>query len=145
MTTFELTRQQVAEPLFQQWRNATQKEHPYAPTGCPKADTGSLADRTDIEAIINQMLQILAGSNLTHKTILVAIHAGKLTDVIKGVLQTVGELVCVNVRETILNVRIDNKLGEAEDFTHEMKGVSESRFFAFLGGECLGWFEIATE
>lgn len=44
MTTFELTRQQVAQPTFQQWDDSTQEKQPYSPSWSPNSTTGSFAD-----------------------------------------------------------------------------------------------------
>lgn len=41
----------------------------------------------------------------------------------------------INVAETVLDVRIDDQLGQAKDLTAEMKGVAESRFLPLLCGQ----------
>lgn len=50
-----------------------------------------------IEAIVDQMLQILAHANLSHQFVFVTIHAGQLTHMGEDVLQTVGQLKSVHV------------------------------------------------
>jgi hypothetical protein len=50
------------------------------------------------------VLQIFRHANLTHQTVLVAVHGRQLAHVRETVLQTVGELVCVNVTESELHV-----------------------------------------
>lgn len=46
MASLELTREEVAEPSFQQRRNASHKKQPHTPTGCPEAATRSFAHRS---------------------------------------------------------------------------------------------------
>ena len=43
----------------------------------------------------------------------------------KDVLQGVGELEGVDVAEAVLDVRVDDELGEAQDFAAQVEGVSE--------------------
>ena len=40
---------------------------------------------------------------------------------------TVGELVGVDVAEAVLHVRVDDELGEAQDLTAEVEGVTWAR------------------
>lgn len=83
----------------------------------------------------HDMLEILAHPNLSHKLVLVAIHSRQLTDVGEHELKTIGELEGVDVAETVLDMRIDDELGEAEDLATEVEGVSEAGLFALFGGE----------
>ena len=59
------------------------------------------------------MLQVLAHSHLTHELVLVPVHARERADVGEDVLDGVGELEGVDVAETVLDVRVDDELGEA--------------------------------
>ena len=87
------------------------------------------------------MLEILAHSNLPHELVLVSIHSGELSDVGEGELQSIGELEGVDVSESVLNVRVDDELGETENLSTEMEGVSESRLLSFLRRERLDGFQ----
>ena len=66
VTSLELTREQIAKPTLEQWRDATQEEQPDAPAGRPKSTAGSFAHRTRVKSIINKMLQVFAHANLLH-------------------------------------------------------------------------------
>lgn len=50
-----------------------------------------------VESVINQMLQILAHSDLPHKFVLVSIHSGKLANVSKDILEAICQLESINV------------------------------------------------
>lgn len=89
------------------------------------------------------MLEILAHANLPHELVLVPVHARKLSDVSERELKSVGELERVDVAEAVLDVRVDDELGEAEDLATEVEGVSEARLLALLGRERLDGLEAA--
>jgi hypothetical protein len=72
-------------------------------------------------------------THLSHEAVLVAVHARELADVRKRVLQTVGELKRIDVAQpilqtsrynadndntntTYLHVRVDNQLGQSQNF-----------------------------
>lgn len=74
-----------------------------------------------IEAIVNQMLQIFAHTNLSHEFIFITIHSGKLTNMSENVLQTIGQLESINVVQSVLHVRIDDQFGQAQDFTTQVE------------------------
>lgn len=42
-----------------------------------------------IEAVVDEMLQVFAHSNLPHELVLVAVHASQLTDMGEDVLQSI--------------------------------------------------------
>ena len=65
-----------------------------------------------IEAIVDQMLQILAHTNLSHQLVFVTIHAGQLTNVRENILQAIGQLERVHIVQTILNMRVDDQFGQ---------------------------------
>mmetsp|Transcript_24864 Transcript_24864/g.68548 ORF Transcript_24864/g.68548 Transcript_24864/m.68548 type:complete len:225 (+) Transcript_24864:1077-1751(+) len=88
------------------------------------------------------MLQVFAGSNLTHQPILVTIHSRQLAHVIKGILQPVRQLVSIDVRQSELYMGINHEFGQAQNLSHEMKGVSKPGFLSFLGCQSLGWLQI---
>ena len=46
VTTFKLTRQQIAQPSLQERRDTAHKEQPDSPTRSPKSAAGAFADRT---------------------------------------------------------------------------------------------------
>lgn len=53
----------------------------------------------------------------------------------KDVLKGIGELERVNVSKTELDMGVDDKLGEAQNFSAQVEGISETRLFTFLRGE----------
>jgi len=88
------------------------------------------------------VLNILTHADLTHKAVLVAIHTSELTNVSKNVLETISELEGINVTETVLNMGVDDELGETENLTTKMEGVTKARLLALLGGERLHRLEV---
>ena len=44
VTTLELTREQIAQPAFQQRRDAAHEEQPHAPSGSPKTAAGTFTN-----------------------------------------------------------------------------------------------------
>jgi hypothetical protein len=91
------------------------------------------------------MLEVLAHPNLPHELVLVAVHAGELSHVGEHELKTIGELEGVDVAEAVLDVRVDDELGQAKDLATEVEGVSEARLFALLRGERLDGLEAVEE
>jgi hypothetical protein len=80
------------------------------------------------------MLEILAGANLVHQLVLVSVHAGQLANMVESVQDTVGQLEGVNIAETVLHLSIDNQLREAENFSHKVESISETRLLSLFGG-----------
>ena len=78
------------------------------------------------------MLEILAHSNLTHELVFVSVHPSQLTDVREHVLQSIGELIRVDVTETELHVGIHHELGETQDFAAEVERVPKSTLLTLL-------------
>ena len=111
MTTLKLSSKQIAEPPLQEGGDSSKEKKPDSPAWRPKANTRSFADRTGIEAVVDQMLQILTHTYLPHQPIFVPVHASELTDVVECVLQPVRKLVGINVTETVLDMRVDDKFG----------------------------------
>ena len=66
-----------------------------------------LADRSGVETVVDEVLEVLAHANLTHKAVLVAVHASELTHMRESVLQTIGQLERIHVAEAVLHHRID--------------------------------------
>jgi hypothetical protein len=81
-------------------------------------------------------------ANLSHQLILVAIHAGELTNVGERVLKTIGKLESIDIAETVLDVRVDHELAETQDLANKMEGVSETRLLALLGGQSLDGLQV---
>mmetsp|Transcript_31892 Transcript_31892/g.87345 ORF Transcript_31892/g.87345 Transcript_31892/m.87345 type:complete len:298 (-) Transcript_31892:756-1649(-) len=138
----ELAREQVAQPALEQRRDAAQEEEPHAPAGRPDAAARPLADRSRVEAVVDQVLQVLAHPDLPHQPVLVTVHAGELAHVREDVLQAVGQLVSVHVAQPVLHVRVDDELGEAEDLAAEVEGVPKARLLALLGGQRLDGLQV---
>ena len=77
-----------------------------------------------------------------HQLILVAIHTSQLPNVVEGIKYTICKLECIDVAQPVLNLRIDDKFRQAQDFTHQMECISESRLLSFLCGKSLHGFQI---
>ena len=67
VAALELTREQVTEPAFEQRNDAAHEEEPDSPAWCPETNTGTLADRTRVESVVDEMLQVLTHPHLTHE------------------------------------------------------------------------------
>ena len=133
VATFELTGQQVAQPAFKQRGDAAQEKEPHAPSWSPNAASRTLSNRTGVEAVVNEVLEILAHTDLPHQLVLVTVHAGQLTDVGENVLKAISQLEGIDVVETVLDVGVDDQLRQTQNFTAEMESISETRFFTLLG------------
>jgi hypothetical protein len=134
ITSLELTRQEVAEPTFKQGHNATHEEKPDAPAGSPETYTRALTNGTGIEAVVDEMLQVLCHSNLSHELVLVTVHACKGPNMRKDILKSICELKGVNVAKTVLDMGIDNKLCQAENFSTQVESIPEPRLLPLLRG-----------
>mmetsp|Transcript_2747 Transcript_2747/g.4977 ORF Transcript_2747/g.4977 Transcript_2747/m.4977 type:complete len:318 (+) Transcript_2747:225-1178(+) len=88
------------------------------------------------------MLQILAHADLTHETVFVPVHSRQLAHVIEGVLQSIRQLVRVDISQAILHVRIYHQLGKAQNFSREMEGIPETALLTFLRRERFRRLEI---
>lgn len=121
VTTLELARKQVAQPAFEQWRDTAHKEQPNSPSRSPESATRALADWSGVEAVIDQVLQIFAHSDLSHQLVLVAIHSRQLPNVSEDVLQSVGELEGVHVVQPILDVGINDELSQPKNLATQVE------------------------
>lgn len=121
VTTLELTRKQVAQPAFEQWRDAAHEEQPDSPSWSPESATRALADWSGVETVIDQVLQIFAHSDLSHQLVLVAIHSRQLPNVSEDVLQSVGKLESVHVVQPILDVGVNDELSQAKNLTTQVE------------------------
>ena len=81
------------------------------------------------------MLEILAHPDLSHEFVLVSVHAGEGTNMCENVLECVGELECIDIAKTVLNVGVHDELGQTQNLTAKMEGIAEPGLFAFLRGE----------
>jgi hypothetical protein len=88
------------------------------------------------------MLQVLASSNLMHQFVLVSVHTRKLTDMVEGIQDTVCKLEGVDVSKSVLNLGINNKLCQSQDFSHQMESVSETGLLSLLGSKSLDRLQI---
>lgn len=93
---------------------------------------------------------------MSHELVLVSVHASQLTNVCKGVLKSISQLKGINIAQTILDVRVDDKLqsklgdtltvklylGEAQNLANQVKGISEARFLSLFGSEGLDWLQV---
>ena len=142
MPALKLSSQQVPEPSLKKRYNASQEKQPHSPSRRPYTHTWPLTYRPSIETIVNNMLHILAHTDLPHHTILIPIDTGKLSQVRIHVLETIIELKRVHVTQAVLHVAVDNELDNTEDFTAEVEGITEAGFLTLFGSQCLDWLEV---
>lgn len=102
LSSLELSGKQVAKPSLKKRDNTTQEEDPHTPHGSPETTTGTLSNGTSVETVVDEMLQILAHTDLSHQTVLVPVHSSQLTNVGKSILETVSKLVGLNISKTVL-------------------------------------------
>jgi len=88
------------------------------------------------------MFQIFCHPNLLHELVLVSVHSRELTDVGEEVLQSVRKLESVDVTKSELDVGVDNELGQSQDLSTQVEGVSESRSLSLLGRKSLDGFQV---
>lgn len=74
-----------------------------------------------IEPVVDQMLEILAHSDLSHQFVLVAVHASELAHMREYVLQPVRQLERVYVIQAVLDVRVHDQFCEAEDLAAQVE------------------------
>mmetsp|Transcript_66756 Transcript_66756/g.127143 ORF Transcript_66756/g.127143 Transcript_66756/m.127143 type:complete len:244 (-) Transcript_66756:1454-2185(-) len=141
-TALELTCQQIAKPSLKQRHHTSQEEEPDTPAWGPEPTAWTLADRTGVEPVVDQMLQILAHAHLPHQSVLVTVHTGQLTDMGKDVLQTICKLEGINVTQAELHMTVNNQLCQTHDFAAQMECISESGLFPLLGCERLHWLQV---
>ena len=97
MSAFELTGEQVTKPALQQRNDTAHEEQPDSPSRGPETTARSLTNGARVESVVNQMLQVLARTNLVHQLVLVSVHASQLTDVVEGIEDTISKLESVDV------------------------------------------------
>lgn len=51
----------------------------------------------------------------------------------EDILDGIGELEGIDIAETVLNVGVDDELGQTKDFSAQVEGISEARFLSLLG------------
>jgi len=56
----------------------------------------------------------------------------------KNVLQSIGQLECIDIAEPKLYVGINDKFSKTKNFTAQMECISETRLLTLLGCECPG-------
>ena len=142
MPTLELTCEQISKPALQKGDDAAQEEKPNSPAWRPKANARTLTNRAGIESVVNQMLQVLAHSNLPHQTILVPVHACELTNVVESILQTIRVLIGIDISKSELHMSINNELGETQYLSRQVECIAKSRLLSFLGGQSFGRLQV---
>lgn len=140
--TLELSSQQVTQPSFKQRDNTPHKEQPNSPSRRPETDTRTLTNRASVKSRVDDVLEILAHTDLLHKLVFISVHTGQLTDVSEHVLKTVSKLESVDITETELNVGVNNELGETKDFSTKVESVTKSRLLSLFGGKSLNGLQI---
>lgn len=102
----------------------SEKEKPHTPHGRPEPNPWALAHWPGVESVVDQMLQVLAGSDLSHQAVLVSVHACQLTDVGEDILQAISKLEGVNITQPVVQGK-ERKVGEGASGLNE--GVSDAR------------------
>ena len=85
-----------------------------------------------VESVVDDMFEVFAHPNLPHQFVLVPVHSCQLADVGEGVLQTVSQLEGIHVAKAILDVGVNNELGQPKYLTTQMEGVAKARFLPLL-------------
>ena len=142
VTSFKLTREEIAQPALQQRSDAAQEEEPHTPSRCPDTATRTLTHRTRVEAVVDQVFQIFAHADLPHQFVLVTVHSGELADVGEDVLEPIGQLESIDIVQSILNVGVDNELCKSQNFTTQMESVTETRLLTLLRRQSLHRFQV---
>ena len=142
VSALELTRQQVLQPALQQRDDAAQEEEPHAPAGEPEAAAGALADGPGVEAVVDEVLEVLAHAHLAHEPVLVAVHARQLPDVREAVLQPVRQLVRVDVAQAELYVAVHDDLRQPQNLARQVERVAEAALLALLGRQRLHRLQV---
>ena len=75
VAALKLSAEQVAQPALQQRRHAAHEEEPDPPAGRPEAAARPLAHRAGVEAVVDDVLEVLAHADLFHQLVLVPVHA----------------------------------------------------------------------
>ena len=88
------------------------------------------------------MFQVLGHPNLLHELVLVSVHSRELTDVSEEILQPVRKLESVDVTKSELDVGVDDELGQSQDFSTKVEGVSESGSLSLFGRESLDRLQV---
>mmetsp|Transcript_67280 Transcript_67280/g.140138 ORF Transcript_67280/g.140138 Transcript_67280/m.140138 type:complete len:884 (+) Transcript_67280:4960-7611(+) len=139
---FKLPREQVPQPPLKQRDHAAKEEQPHSPPRSPEPNARALAHRSGVEAVVNQMFQVLAHADLAHQPVLVAIHARELAHVREGVLQPVRKLEGVHVAKAELHVGVDDDLGQTQNLSAQVERIPEARLLALLRRESLDRLQV---
>ncbi|CAN8015572.1 unnamed protein product, partial [Ixodes persulcatus] len=143
VASLELPGQQVAQPALQQGGDAPHEEEPHPPAGGPDPAARALAHGAlehtrergtpPVEAVVDQVLEVLAHANLTHELVLVAVHARELAHMGEDVLEPVGQLEGIHVVQPVLHVAVHHQLCQPQDLPAQVEGVAEAGLFPLLG------------
>jgi hypothetical protein len=142
MSALELSGQKISEPSLKERNHASKEKEPHSPPRSPKADTRTLSNRSCVESVVNQVLKILSHSDLSHEAILIPVHTSELANMSKDILQPICELECLNITQSILNMRVNDKLGKSQDLPAEVEGITKARLLSLLGSQGLDWLQI---
>ena len=59
-----------------------------------------------------------------------------------SVLKTVSQLEGIHIVEPVLHVGVNNQLGQTQNLTTQVKGISKPGLISLLGSQDLDWLEI---
>lgn len=60
----------------------------------------------------------------------------------EDVLKSISELESFDVSESVLDMRVNYQLGESQDLSAKMKGITKTRLFPLLSSKCLYRLQI---
>lgn len=106
MSALECSGEEVSKPPFEQRNDASEEEEPDSPSRSPDANTRAFSDGTSIEPVVDDVLDILAHSDLTHDSVLVPVDTSQLAQVGIHVLKGISQLECVNIAQSVLHVAV---------------------------------------
>ena len=64
---------------------------------------------------------------------------------IEHIMNPIRKLKSIDIPQTILNMRIENKFGKSENLSHEMERIPKPRLLTFLGRKRFDRFQIEIE
>ena len=95
-----------------------------------------------VEAVVDDVFQVLAHSDLSHELILVTVHSRQLTHMSKYVLHSISQLKRIHIIQPVLDMRIHNQFSQSQNFSTQMERISETRLLSLLSGQCFNGFQV---
>jgi hypothetical protein len=108
----------------------------------PESAAGTFPDRSRVESVVDDVFDVFAITNLSHKPVLVPVHSRQISHMGEYVLKSVSELKGVYIPQPELHMGVHDQFCQSQDFPTEVKRISETGFLPFLGGQSLHGFKI---